>query len=250
MAWQQLCMHVRSTHVRAAMSMARTRVLVRACSSFLASTLRWVLNMCFFMWALFFYALEPEQPLGFWLKLNHCCFRQTAPDPFVCAIVFVDHPETRAPQKDGIWACTDADLTPNPFVHPTQWDAFTSDPDHSDLIESVSEITSNIKIETSNSMSQKQRQNAIPKLTTKMIAAIARQVNDGAIKLPDLDCNGDEDFFAIWALVASSSSVHAIDADKLLPNAPKKAPPKGHKGFRAANGETIPHGGLVATDVS
>ena len=140
-------------------------------------------------------------------------------------------------------------MKPNPFVHPTQWDIFASDPDHADLIDAFSELTSNIRIETGNKMSQKQRKNAIPRLTAKMIASIAKQVKDGVIQLPEIECHHDDDYFAIWALVDSGSSVHAIDADKYLPNAKKQKPPPGHKGFKAANGEIIPHGGFVSTDV-
>ena len=54
---------------------------------------------------------------------------------------------------------------------------------------------------------------------------------------------------AIWSLVDSGSSVHAINASKLLQHAPKLAAPKGHEGFKAANGTRIPHGGFVSTTV-
>ena len=63
------------------------------------------------------------------------------------------------------------------------------------------------------------------------------------------NAKNNSDYFAIWALVDSGSSVHAINADKILPNARKQAPPKGHKGFRAANGQIIPHGGIVSAEV-
>ena len=43
--------------------------------------------------------------------------------------------------------------------------------------------------------------------------------------------------------------MHVVDADKLFPNAKVSPPPAGHKGFKGADGSSIPHKGFITTRV-
>ena len=158
-----------------------------------------------------------------------------------------EHAETQQPR---FFAMTTTETSHNPFVHPTQWDEFANtDDDHNDLIEAFSELTSNIT--TGPPQTQRQRKGILkaPRLTPERIAAIAQDINDGKLTLPEVECAHDSDYIAIWALVDSGSTVHAIDAEKLLPKAKRHPPPRGHSGFKAANGGRIPHRGFVDTVV-
>ena len=53
----------------------------------------------------------------------------------------------------------------------------------------------------------------------------------------------------MWSLVDSGSSTHAVNAKQIFPNAPVEPPPKGHQGFKVANGGRIEHKGFVTTTV-
>ena len=65
-------------------------------------------------------------------------------------------------------------------------------------------------------LSQQQRKGRT-RLSKERIAAIAKDVNDGKLKLPELDLPSDADFVAVWALVDSGSSVHVVNAKKSFP---------------------------------
>ena len=50
----------------------------------------------------------------------------------------------------------------------------------------------------------------VPKLSPSRITAIAEQVKNGTITLPELELPTDKDWLAVWALVDSCSSVHVM----------------------------------------
>ena len=83
------------------------------------------------------------------------------------------------------------------------------------------------------------------RLSKERIAAIAKDVSDGKISLPELDLPTDADLVAVWALVDSGSSVHVVNALKSFPGSHIEAPPRGAKGFVMANGDRVAHGGFV-----
>ena len=76
---------------------------------------------------------------------------------------------------------------------------------------------------------------------------IAADVNSGKIKLPDLDLEDDASYEAVWALVDSGSSVHAVDVEKVMPGAKIRKPRRDAPGFRTACNGTVPDRG--STDV-
>ena len=99
------------------------------------------------------------------------------------------------------------------------------DDDHEDLAAAIQELTCHVN--TGPRLSQRQRkQQSRPKpLTQKQIQEIADKINRGEIKLPDLKLDTNADYDAVWALVDSGSSVHAVDMRKTFPGAKIQAPP-------------------------
>ena len=79
--------------------------------------------------------------------------------------------------------------------------------------------------------------------------ALAKDINEGRLTLPELDLPSDKDYVAVWALVDSGSSVHVVDASQVFPKSKVLPPPKGHKGFTVADGTKVEHGGFVHTNI-
>ena len=76
---------------------------------------------------------------------------------------------------------------------------------------------------------------------------IAKDINEGRLKLPDLEVNSNDEYEAIWALVDSGSSVHVIDVEAVLPGAKIRKPDADAPEFRTACGGTVKD--LGAADV-
>ena len=77
--------------------------------------------------------------------------------------------------------------------------------------------------------------------TLKQIAAIAQDINDGKIQLPDIpDFESNEEYECLWALVDSGSSVHVVDMPKVFPGAKIRKPHPQSKGFKVADGSNAP----------
>ena len=71
--------------------------------------------------------------------------------------------------------------------------------------------------------------------------AIAKDIVDGNLVLPDLAFEHTEDYEGVWALVDSGSSVHVVDVHQVLPGAKITQPAKGAPAFKTANGGTVPN---------
>ena len=100
------------------------------------------------------------------------------------------------------------------------------DEDHDDLVESLKQLAHNVQIGPKPS----QKMAKATRLSPQRITAIARDINSGKIKLPDLDLPTDKDYVAVWALVDSGSSVHVVNAEQICPGAKIHPPPPGHGG--------------------
>ena len=119
------------------------------------------------------------------------------------------------------------------FIDKNQFEAISSaDDDYSDLVEAVEQITCKITL----GPKPYQKLARATGLSRANIAAIATDVNDGKITMPQLDLPTNADYTAVWALVDSGSPVHIADAKKVFPNAANQPPPPGHRGFQGAGG--------------
>ena len=96
--------------------------------------------------------------------------------------------------------------------------------------------------------SQKQRK--ATRRSPQRIAALAKDINGGKLKLRDLGQPSHADYIAIKALVDSGSSVHVVNAKTFFPNSSIIPPPRDHTGFTVADGSRIPHCGFVQTHVT
>ena len=69
---------------------------------------------------------------------------------------------------------------------------------------------------------------------------IAKDINDGKIKLPDLNLPDDATYEAVRALVDSGSSVHVLNVESVVPGAKVHKPRVSRPGFKTACGGTVP----------
>ena len=83
----------------------------------------------------------------------------------------------------------------------------------------------------------------------KQIAAIARDINSGKLKLPDITLDSDEENEALWALLDSGSALHVANASKFFPGAKIVKPAPGAPGFKAANDSVIEDKGTFETPI-
>lgn len=84
-----------------------------------------------------------------------------------------------------------------------------------------------------------------PPLARWQIKAIAEKLNTGELSLPDLDLPTDGGYAAVWALVDSGSSVHAVNVSQVFLGALLEAPASDAKPFTCAAGAAIPHKGTA-----
>ena len=93
-----------------------------------------------------------------------------------------------------------------------------TDDEESDIVKALSQLTSNITFGRAKKQKKKKG------LDIARISAIAKEVRDGKIKLPDLRLDNDEEYSCVWALVDSGAGVHCADDDQFENAEDTKAP--------------------------
>ena len=91
------------------------------------------------------------------------------------------------------------------------------DDDKAETVKALSQLTSHVKIKPS----KKSKRG----MSLAQIAAIAKQVNTGKIRLPDLDLENNSDYECCWALVDSGAGVNCAKADPFSEAEDVEAPP-------------------------
>ena len=154
--------------------------------------------------------------------------QQHAPQQSLNALTAAaEHEETAAPPR--IIAVMDGQER-NPLVHPNTFaEAPKEHDDHAEPRDAFPGLTSKITIGPKPSQSLGKRRR-IPNLAPRKIRAIVKAIEEGNISLPDVDRPSNEDYIAMWSLVDSGSSTHAMHAQQIIPNAPVEPPPKGRQG--------------------
>ena len=81
-----------------------------------------------------------------------------------------------------------------------------------------------------------------PKLNMIQLNAIAREVKEGTITLPELHLSADSEYMYIWALVDSGAGANVARKDQFPASRIVKAPAIS---LTAANGEALPNRGAI-----
>ena len=153
-----------------------------------------------------------------------------------------EHDETTAKQ---FFAFIEANAAPPPeetAVHNRFTPFGEEDPEEASMVQCLQDFAHHVK-----KMAPKPSKQGPSRLTRKQINAIAKDINDGKLKLPDLTLDNDDDYIAVWALLDSGSSVHVVDAAKFFPKAKVNRPKPGSRGFTVASGAKIEDLGTVET---
>ena len=143
-------------------------------------------------------------------------------------------------ERPQVWAIREQQAAPEPKPIATQ-NAFCNlpvtrcDPDgrdeESDMIQALNQLAGG-KLRVGKKPPQKSKHKP---LSRERISKIAQDINDGKLKLPDVDLQCDEDWVALWALVDSGSSVHVVNVEKVFPGARIKRAHPNARPFNVAN---------------
>lgn len=100
--------------------------------------------------------------------------------------------------------------TKNQYLSLVSDDEDSEDQDESEVLKALSQITSNVSYGK-----PKAKKNSPSKgMTMAKISAIAKQVNSGAIRLPDLNLDNNDEYDCCWALVDSGAGVNVAKSDQ------------------------------------
>ena len=116
------------------------------------------------------------------------------------------------------------------------------DDDESEVMKALAALTPKVSL-TSGSSSQKIRKLNHAKTKPMNVAhlkAIAKDVKDGKISLPDIDLSNDSEYTYVWALVDSGAGANVAKRSMFSETKPVSAP---SISLSTANGESLPHSG-------
>lgn len=124
------------------------------------------------------------------------------------------------------------------------------DEDHEDLVEALEQIDAmqNATPDSNNSKPYQPPKKRHHKLSMQPIHSIVAESKAVTIELPELDLPTADDWVAVWPLIDNGSPAHVVDAEQVFPNAKVDPPPPGHRGFKAADGTSIPHKSFATTE--
>ena len=131
------------------------------------------------------------------------------------------HTELQAHDETFMWPLISAPIpgkvpTPQPTAVRNQYDSLSedSDNDETEVMLALSQITSNIRLASDKNQSQRQKQQRIGKgIDMAKIYAVAQQVLNGELELPNLDLDNDEEYSCCWALVDTGAGVNCASED-------------------------------------
>ena len=113
-----------------------------------------------------------------------------------------------------------------------------SDIDESEVAAALAQISSHV---TKGKTSQrKKKSNRKSQFDMAHLNAIAQQVKNGVINLPDLEFNDNADYDHVWALVDSGAGANVARRDHFKSSEPVDAPPIS---LTVANGDALPNKG-------
>ena len=118
----------------------------------------------------------------------------------------------------------------------------SDDEDESDVLKALAAIIPHVSL-ASGRMSQKARRSNHSQrrpMDVTRINAIARDIKDGKISLPELDLSTDSEYTYVWALVDSGAGANVARRSTFSETEPVSAP---SITLSTANGESLPHAG-------
>ena len=117
-------------------------------------------------------------------------------------------------------------------------DGDSDDQDESDVLAALAQISSNVSY-----AKPKPKPNSQSKgMTMAKISAIAKQVSSGAIRLPDLNLDNNDEYECCWALVDSGAGVNVAKDDQFVDGVDVEAPPVI---LSTADGALLPNSGAM-----
>ena len=185
----------------------------------------------------------PKDYVGAWEK--HLRAQSTTTQKKVAAINVTQDGETDLEHAETIpiWPVLPMPSpTPLQNQYGTLMDYNDEDCDESDVVKALAAITSHVS-RASDHLSQKTRRSnrtqSRPMNITRL-NAIARDVKDGKISLPELDLSTDSESTYVWALVDSGAGANVARRSTFSETKSVSAPPIT---LSTANGESLPHSG-------
>ena len=123
-----------------------------------------------------------------------------------------------------------------------RFDGFNTDEESEDEEQEVLKALSQISAKVSKGLiSQRERRaRPLPALDTAHLKKVAQQVQEGIIKLPQIDLKDDESYHYVWALMDSGAGANVARRDQLPGSEPVAAPPIA---LTVASGDTLPNRG-------
>ena len=125
----------------------------------------------------------------------------------------------------------------NGFGSLTDWDDY--DDDESEVVKALAAITPNIS-HSRDRVSQKTRRAQPRPMNVAHLNAVARDVKNGKISLPNVDLSTNSEFEYVWALVDSGAGAHVAKTSVFNEVSPVSAP---SISLSTANGDALPHKG-------
>ena len=165
-----------------------------------------------------------------------------SPATKITAVGVSPHPRVEHSETIPLWPVLP--MPPSTPLHNKYGSLMDSDDDddESDVVKALAAITSNVT-RASDHVSQKTRRsnNAQHRpLNVAHLNAIARDVRDGKISLPELDLSNDSDYMYVWALVDSGAGANVARRSIFSETEAVSAP---SITLSTANGESLPHSG-------
>ena len=158
---------------------------------------------------------------------------------FVCSLCAcgIAEPAQEAQEPDNIFALRHSAPLPEPVQTRNQFSDLTvtrNDPDDEDseMLNALTQLAG-AKVKQGKPPQRKKP------YSRQQIAAIAADIANGKIKLPDVTLESNDEWEVLWSLVDSGSSIDAVNMEKVFPGAKIKEPRPGSRGFAAANGTTV-----------
>ena len=113
-----------------------------------------------------------------------------------------------------------------------------SEDEESEIVKALSQISA--KVTKGHTSQREKKSHQRSSLGVAKLNALAQQINDGVINLPDIQLENDDDFEYVWALVDSGAGANVARKNQFPNSVPVDAPPIA---LTVANGETLPNRG-------
>ena len=118
-------------------------------------------------------------------------------------------------------------------------DSDDDDDDETDVVKALAQLTSNIQVGPKQTQSQRRKAKG---LDMTRILAVAKQIRDGELRLPDVELESNDEYDCVWALVDSGAGVNCASRKQFPHAEPIHAP---EVQLTTAGGETLPNRGAM-----